>query len=152
VAAPRVPGVSSNWFGPGEALTAVVALAVLPAGILTGLFAGLLAAVGVVAVGYLFVLPATAIVLYSLGAFATDPEDWEDGEPPTETVSDHTDRDAVADERDPLETLRERYARGELGDEEFERKLDRMIATEDDTPEDGALSDATTDEEFAFER
>lgn len=31
---------------------------------------------------------------------------------------------------DPLETLRERYAAGELSDEEFERRLDRLIDTE----------------------
>jgi len=31
---------------------------------------------------------------------------------------------------DPLETLRERYARGELTDEQFERKLDRLLETE----------------------
>ena len=31
---------------------------------------------------------------------------------------------------DPLETLRGRYARGELTDEEFERKLERLLETE----------------------
>lgn len=31
---------------------------------------------------------------------------------------------------DPLETLRERYAAGELSDEAFERRLDRLIDTE----------------------
>lgn len=31
---------------------------------------------------------------------------------------------------DPLETLRARYARGELTDEAFERKLDRLLETE----------------------
>jgi uncharacterized membrane protein len=35
-----------------------------------------------------------------------------------------------ADE-DPLETLRDRYARGELTDDEFERKLERLVETED---------------------
>ncbi|OYR42371.1 hypothetical protein DJ82_02440 [Halorubrum sp. Ib24] len=32
---------------------------------------------------------------------------------------------------DPLETLRERYATGEIGEEEFERRLDRLLETED---------------------
>ncbi|WP_050032819.1 SHOCT domain-containing protein [Halorubrum halophilum] len=36
---------------------------------------------------------------------------------------------SVAD--DPLATLRERYATGEIGEEEFERKLDRLLETEE---------------------
>ncbi|EMA58310.1 SHOCT domain-containing protein [Halorubrum lipolyticum] len=32
---------------------------------------------------------------------------------------------------DPLATLRERYATGEIGEEEFERKLDRLLETEE---------------------
>lgn len=31
---------------------------------------------------------------------------------------------------DPLETLRERYATGEIGEEEFERRLERLLETE----------------------
>ena len=33
-------------------------------------------------------------------------------------------------EPDPLETLRDRYAAGKLSDEEFERRLDRLLDTE----------------------
>ncbi|MFW6317220.1 MAG: SHOCT domain-containing protein [Halorubrum sp.] len=32
---------------------------------------------------------------------------------------------------DPLATLRERYATGEIGDEEFERRLERLLETEE---------------------
>lgn len=32
-------------------------------------------------------------------------------------------------EQDPLEVLRDRYARGELSDEEFERKTERLMDT-----------------------
>ncbi len=39
---------------------------------------------------------------------------------------------------DALETLRERYARGELTDAEFERKVERLVGTE--TSEDAELT------------
>nr|WP_313692239.1 SHOCT domain-containing protein [Halobaculum sp. XH14] len=50
------------------------------------------------------------------------------------TSKDATERDD-ADEpdetsRDAIETLRDRYARGELTDEQFERKLDRLLEYE----------------------
>lgn len=32
---------------------------------------------------------------------------------------------------DPLETLKHRYAEGDLSEEEFERRLDRLVALED---------------------
>lgn len=34
------------------------------------------------------------------------------------------------DRQEALETLRERYARGELTDEQFERKVERLLETE----------------------
>lgn len=34
-------------------------------------------------------------------------------------------------DRDPLDELRARYSRGELSDEEFERKVERLVRTED---------------------
>lgn len=33
-------------------------------------------------------------------------------------------------EQDPLDVLRDRYARGELSDEEFERKTEQLVGTE----------------------
>ena len=38
---------------------------------------------------------------------------------------------STATTEDPLATLRERYATGEIGEEEFERKLDRLLETEE---------------------
>jgi len=91
---------------------------------LTSLFAVLLPG----ALGPL--IPATFI----LGFFVIIPlvallgEDFplvESGEAAGESVS------ATATTGDPLETLRERYATGEIGEEEFERRLDRLLETEE---------------------
>jgi uncharacterized membrane protein len=38
--------------------------------------------------------------------------------------------DAPPSKRDAMETLRERYAQGELSEEQFERKLERLLETE----------------------
>jgi hypothetical protein len=48
------------------------------------------------------------------------------------TASTARDResDRADDDRDALETLRDRYARGELSDEQFERKLEALLETE----------------------
>lgn len=47
------------------------------------------------------------------------------------TVADADDTDSEASTTtDPLETLRARYARGELSDTEFERKLEALVETE----------------------
>jgi uncharacterized membrane protein len=59
-------------------------------------------------VGWFLVAPVLAILTY-----------YED---------DENDESAAAD--DPVATLRERYARGELTEAEFERRLDRLLETE----------------------
>jgi len=43
-----------------------------------------------------------------------------------------TDATDEADEMDPVARLRERYARGDLSDEEFERRLERLVETEEE--------------------
>jgi uncharacterized membrane protein len=45
-----------------------------------------------------------------------------------EDEEDGSDTDA---EPDPLESLRDRYARGELTEDEFERRVERLLETED---------------------
>jgi hypothetical protein len=53
---------------------------------------------------------------------------WDDDSPDVEREGDH---ERVPDDAaDPLATLRERYARGELTDEQFERKVERLLETE----------------------
>ena len=56
--------------------------------------------------------------------------------------SDPADEESAASADDPLATLRERYATGEIGEEEFERKLDRLLETEAlEDPVDGGAVD-----------
>ncbi|EMA43616.1 hypothetical protein C449_13692 [Halococcus saccharolyticus DSM 5350] len=62
-----------------------------------------------------------AVVLPILGILF--PEDEAD----SELVEDERDPDVSTD---PLTNLRDQYVRGDLTDEEFERKLDRLLETE----------------------
>ncbi|WP_408958466.1 SHOCT domain-containing protein [Natrinema sp. 74] len=112
-------------------------------------------------VGYIAVVPLVALLFGD----EEDRREWVDDYTPGETVSDRdtdaepTGRDADRDARDALETLRERYAAGELTDEQFERKLERLLDTE--TLEDAeartqrgkrAERDRETDREHEYER
>jgi uncharacterized membrane protein len=69
--------------------------------------------------GYVVLVPVTAML------FGDEKEitEWWDGE--ADTVGEEE-----TEETDPLEQLRGRYARGELTEEQFERKLDRLLETE----------------------
>jgi uncharacterized membrane protein len=104
-------GVNENL---RENAAGVVALLVLGAGFLA-LFAGASWFWMVWVVGFAVLLPLVAI---ATGAASPDA----DLEPKTEADP----------EQDPLARLRERYAAGELTDEEFERRLERLLETEDD--------------------
>ncbi|MFC7097608.1 SHOCT domain-containing protein [Halobaculum marinum] len=85
--------------------------------------------------GYVVVVPLTAMLFGD----EDDIEEWWDEEVngldglsgSNEDADDHlAEPPTDPDTRDALDTLRERYARGELTDEQFERKLDRLLETE----------------------
>lgn len=73
--------------------------------------------------GYIVVVPVVAM----LYGDESELEEWVDD---YSSESDNRDRPAPDSKDDALETLRARYARGELTDEQFERKLDRLLETE----------------------
>jgi uncharacterized membrane protein len=74
--------------------------------------------------GYIVIVPIVAI-LFGDG---DDIAEWWDDETASETAATEPEDDGMAS--DPLRTLRDRYARGELTDEEFDRRLDRLLETE----------------------
>ena len=78
--------------------------------------------------GYIVVVPVIAMLFgdeHDIGEWWDDESDdaWLDGD-------EEADESTETDNRDALETLRDRYARGELTDEQFERKLERLLDTE----------------------
>lgn len=95
---------------------------------------------GALLFGYIVVIPATAMLF---GDEEDIEEHWDGtvGRSSSDESEDETaNRDRTGtqnrDTSDALDALRDRYARGELTDEQFERKLDRLLETE--TVEDAA--------------
>jgi len=70
--------------------------------------------------GYIVVVPAVAI----LSGDEDDVTEWVDRKGEDATAEPGEDRE------DALGTLRNRYAQGELTDEQFERKVERLLETE----------------------
>ncbi|MEZ3142789.1 SHOCT domain-containing protein [Halobaculum sp. MBLA0143] len=108
-----------------ENLVGIVSLVVTGVWML-GLFTGQEWWLPVLIVGYAFVLPVVAILFGD----EEDVEEYWDGDATVSTTesSDRTDEEQST--ADALDTLRDRYARGELTEEQFERKLDRLLETE----------------------
>jgi len=103
----------------------IIVFLVLGAGITAAYFdlgfAGL-----IFAVGFAVLLPLSDVLSRKLGTdeeneSAAEEADWET------TTADGTDD---VDEAAALETLRERYARGEIDEMEFERRIEDLLATE----------------------
>ncbi|WP_276254330.1 SHOCT domain-containing protein [Halomontanus rarus] len=104
---------------------------------LAAMFTGQSWWLGALLFGYIVVVPIVALLF---GDESDRREWWDDwssdeswGEWWGESEPAHAGRDETeptTDNRDALETLRERYARGELTDEQFERKLERLLETD----------------------
>ena len=82
---------------------------------------------GALLFGYIVVVPIVAL-LYG------DEEDraewWDWDEEGTDETADQSENHDEPNSRTALETLRDRYARGELTEEQFERKLEQLLETE----------------------
>lgn len=101
-----------------ENLTEIVS--VLVTGVwLAALFTGQGWWLGFMLFGYIVIVPITALLVGDQEAI----EEWWDAEDEVSVSEESPDNDA-------LQTLRDRYARGELTDEEFERKVEQLLETE----------------------
>lgn len=121
-----------------ENVTGIVSMLILGLGFVA-LFAGVEYFFLVWVFGFAVVVPIVAMLFEESG---------------TESATVHTapaTHRSSDDTSDALTTLRERYARGDLTDEQFERKLDRLFET--DSPENAADWRASdTDRERLDER
>jgi hypothetical protein len=111
-------------------LTPFFAVVTLPIGVLAALFVGLPVAIAVFVVGWLLLVPATAILFppeVVTGAGVPQGVDEmieeEIGQSLGESPSDE-------EQFDPVEELRGRYARGEIDEQELERGLEALLETE----------------------
>lgn len=131
-----------------EEATGVLALLVLGAGFLAMAFPALspIPFWVVWILGFAVVLPLVDIALGEADdtAETADPLRTGDFDP----FADRHERDSNADAADPLAELRRRYAEGEIDDLEFERRLERLLETEDE----GAAADYVERRRAARER
>lgn len=120
----------------GARLTPLFAVMTLPLGILAAIFFGLQTSLAVFVGGWLLLTPASAILF---GPPSSGPE--RGGEVQT-SINEHIQGEVKktlegngdgtdASSTDPLEELRQRYARGEIDEVELERGLDALLETED---------------------
>jgi hypothetical protein len=147
--------------------TAVAAVATLPLGILAFIYLGAMQGVTVFVLGWLLAVPLLGILAGVVGGEANLDLNAGSGvaEGAVETAIEDAmgDDDADQDDADPLETLRERYATGEIDEAEFERRVDRLLETDESeygsraarsdresTP--GGNESTAADREFEYER
>lgn len=121
-------------------LTPLFAVVTLPLGILAAIFMGGRAAAVVFVVGWLLFVPASAILFGGPGE--ENPLASEAAE-----QAHVTDRDVASASEDggtdPIEEVRQRYARGDIDEVELERRLEALLETEDVDPTDeAAVQDA----------
>jgi len=111
-----------------QRLTPFFAVVTLPVGILTGLFVGFQAAIAVLVVGWLLLVPAAAVLFTPMGG-SGEKVSQEVNELVQEEIKQSV-RDTSEQSVDPIEALRQRYARGEIDEQELEEGLEALLKTE----------------------
>jgi uncharacterized membrane protein len=127
-------GPDAEWWDDSLAdgddpVVGAVALGVLGAGLGSLFGIPILEAVDfwvIFAIGYAVVVPSVSLLRGRDGASPASPR--------AEGAADASEAASEGDVDAALDRLRDRYARGELSDEQFERKLETLLETE--TPED----------------
>lgn len=127
-------------------LTPFFAVVTLPAGILAGIFAGLQTALVVFVVGWLLLVPATAVLFPNPMGPGRDISE-EVNEAVQEEMNQSVRQAGARNEEsgDPIEELRQRYARGEIDERELERGLEALLETEGVDAEDEDEIERTID-------
>jgi hypothetical protein len=110
--------------GSSQSISGVVTMLTLAVAF-GGMFAGVPYWWAAFVVGFGFVLPAVSMLGGSDAAeSSSSTQAGAEPEPATD------DRRREPSKQDAMETLRERYAQGELSEEQFEAKLERLLETE----------------------
>ncbi|MFT4890091.1 MAG: hypothetical protein ACI9YT_001004 [Halobacteriales archaeon] len=118
-----------NWLE--DLLVPLIAVATLPIGILLFVVDLEVFALATFVIGWFLLVPVLAILGDALS---------------TETPESTTDED-------PLEVLRERYAKGAISESEFERQVERLLATEEiDVEDPSAVEDVLDANDETVER
>lgn len=134
-----MPGVGERFRNDASGIVAVLVtgvwLALLVLGAPTGVW------LAVMLFGYIALVPLAEMLF----------EDSDDTDSPR--ISGHNEAVTETGTEDALERLRRRYADGELTEEQFERKLERLLRTEtlEDVEEQFSKEDSHRSEQADFE-
>lgn len=127
-------------------LPPLLAVVTLPVAILAAVFYGTVPAFVVIVVGWLLLTPASAVLFGAPSGLGSTGS----AEDAIEAAVEERIEDRVGERigtrsegrdgptGDPIETLRDRYARGEIDERELERRLDALLELQDLDPDDEA--------------